>query len=51
MVSRRLVFVSVVFEPEYLLLWLQAWSMAAFLPDELVEEIIVIDNSAGRCQK
>ena len=45
-VSRRLVFVSVVFEPEYLLLWLQARSMAAFLPDELVEEIIVIDNSA-----
>jgi len=45
-VSRRLVFVTVVFEPEYLLLWLQARSMAAFLPDELVEEIVVIDNSA-----
>jgi hypothetical protein len=44
--SRRLALVTVVFEPEYLLLWLQARSMAAFLPDELVEEIVVIDNSA-----
>jgi Family of unknown function (DUF6492) len=46
--SRRLTFVSVVFEAEYPLLWLQARSMAVFVPDELVEEIVVIDNSARR---
>ena len=44
--SRPLAFVTVVFEPEYPLLWLQARSMAMFLPDVLVEEIFVIDNSA-----
>jgi hypothetical protein len=38
--------VTVVFEPEHLLLWLQARSMATFLPDDLVEEIVVVDNSS-----
>jgi hypothetical protein len=46
MTTRRLTFVSVVFEAEFLLLQLQARSMATFLPQELVEEILVIDNSA-----
>jgi len=43
--SRGFAFVSVVFEAECPLLWLQARSMAAYLPDDLVAEVIVIDNS------
>jgi hypothetical protein len=46
MATRRLTFVSVVFEAEYSLLRLQARSMAAFLVRDLVAEIVVIDNSA-----
>jgi hypothetical protein len=43
--THRLTLVSVVFEPEFPLLQLQARSMAAFVAEDLVREIIVIDNS------
>jgi succinoglycan biosynthesis protein ExoM len=43
----RLTYVSVVFETEFPLLVLQARSMALFLDEALVHEILVIDNSAS----
>ncbi|RLE32283.1 MAG: hypothetical protein DRJ61_09920 [Acidobacteria bacterium] len=46
-----LTFVTVVYEPEYTLLKLQARSMRIFLPEGLVHEIIVIDNSAWGMSK
>lgn len=39
-------FVSLVYEAEYPLLLLQARSMSRFLPEHLVAELLVIDNSA-----
>lgn len=44
--GRTLAFVTVVYEAEYELLVLQARSMAKYLPLDLVDEIIVIDNSS-----
>lgn len=44
--SDRLAFVSVVFEAELALLEVQARSLAEHLPAALVEEIVVIDNTA-----
>lgn len=44
--SQKLTFVSVVFEAELPLLRIQARSAAIYLPAELVEAIIVIDNTA-----
>ncbi len=46
-VNGRLTFVSVVFETEFPLLLLQARSMARFLDEALVHEVLVIDNSAS----
>ena len=46
MASQKLTFVSVVFEAELPLLRLQARSASVYLPLELVEAIIVIDNTA-----
>ena len=46
-VGDRLTFVSVVFETEFPLLVLQARSMARFLDDASVHEVLVIDNSAS----
>jgi hypothetical protein len=45
MTVHKLAFVSVVFEPEYLLLQLQARSMRLYLSPEVVQEIVIIDNS------
>jgi hypothetical protein len=42
----RLTFVTVAFEGELTLMLLQARSMALYLPPEMVDEILVIDNSA-----
>jgi hypothetical protein len=42
-----LTFVTVVFEPELALLRLQARSLACFLDEACVEELIVLDNCAG----
>lgn len=44
---RTLSFVTVVFEPEIALLRLQARSMARFLDESCVAEIVVLDNVAG----
>ncbi|WP_347756904.1 DUF6492 family protein [Agrococcus sp. ProA11] len=44
---RALTFVTVVFEPEIPLLRLQARSLARFLDEAAVAEIIVLDNCAG----
>ena len=41
----RFSFVTVSFETEFALLRLQARSMALFLPEEMCEEIVVLDNS------
>ena len=46
MMTSRLTFVSVVFESEVALLHLQARSMDLYVPDEWVEQIIIIDNTA-----
>ena len=46
MPSPRLSFVTVVFESEFCLLQLQAASIAAFLPESVIAELVVIDNSA-----
>ncbi|NJN91757.1 MAG: hypothetical protein HC878_16270 [Leptolyngbyaceae cyanobacterium SL_5_14] len=43
--SKKLTFVTVVFEEEYLLLQLQARSMRLYLSPIMVDEIIIIDNS------
>jgi hypothetical protein len=46
MASGQLTFVTVVFEAEFPLLELQARSMGRFVPPDLVESAIVVDNSA-----
>jgi hypothetical protein len=43
--AEQLTFVSVTFEAEMPLMHLQARSLARFLPERLVHEIVVIDNS------
>ena len=45
MSSRRYTFVTVVFEAEYDLLWLQARSMRFYCPSDIVDRIIIVDNS------
>ena len=46
MTGAGLTFVTVVYETELMLLHLQARSLAAFVPDDLVHEVVVIDNTA-----
>lgn len=46
MPAQSLTFVTVVFEPEFPLLRLQARSVERYVPEHLLHEIIVIDNSA-----
>ena len=46
MTAPRISFVTVVFESEFPLLSLQATSVARFVPESMVDELVVIDNSA-----
>lgn len=45
--TERITFVTVVFEPELLLLELQAMSLARWLDPAIVERVIVLDNTAN----
>jgi hypothetical protein len=47
MMDTRYTFVTVVFEQDYRLLLLQARSMRMYCPTDLLNEIIVIDNSTS----